>query len=65
MTERVNDFHNFDPDDHVFNSVFPGACPKNSCLFYCIANLNKINPLLNLSLFNYVCNFHANGLAYE
>ena len=68
MTERVNNFYNFDPDDHVFNSLFPGSCPENSCKFYSIANFNEtiINPLFNLSLFN--CNvrsFHANGLAYE
>ena len=68
MTERLNDVYDVDPDDHMFNGMFPGSDPENSCKFFSIGNFNELvrNPIFNLSLFN--CNvrsYHANGLAYE
>ena len=70
MTGRLNDFYDVDPDNHLFNSMFPGSDSENSCKLFPIENVNEIvlNSIFNLSLFN--CNvrsYHADGLclAYD
>ena len=42
MTERLNDFYDADPDDHLFNGMFPGSDSENSCKFFSIENFNEI-----------------------
>ena len=67
MTERLNHLHSIDPDDNIFNSIFPDSDCQNSCKYYSLENFNKteVNPFFNLSLFN--CNirsFNSNGPSY-
>ena len=68
MTERLTHLNDIDPDDHIFNSIFPNSDITNSCQYYSLQNLNnlKIDSFLNLSLFN--CNvrsFNSNGSSYQ
>ena len=68
MNEHLSNFSHIDPDDQVFNGLFPGIGENSMCNYYSLEkfNLITIDPLFNLSLFNFnIRSFAANGTTFE